>query len=177
MPDLSSLISLFYDSPDSLATFEEVSGEQVPEPCHRLLVHEHHMTVTVEAFHGSLVDVMVLDKKVTPTHYAREILLVRRKDQHVVQYGIVRLKLSYLEEAVQQEILSEEVPLGRALINHGVLRRIDLKSVYKVTPGEALCELFGLDSSHITYGRTALIYCNNEPAIELLEIVTPVEEK
>ena len=65
----------------------------------------------------------------------------------------------------------------QTLVDHGVLRRIDLKSVYKVTPGEALCELFGLDSSHITYGRTALIYCNNEPAIELLEIVTPVEEK
>jgi len=24
-----------------------------------------------------------------------------------------------------------------------------------------------------TYGRTALIYCNGEPAVELLEIVTP----
>jgi hypothetical protein len=26
----------------------------------------------------------------------------------------------------------------------------------------------------LTYGRTALIHCNQEPAIELLEIVAPV---
>jgi hypothetical protein len=26
----------------------------------------------------------------------------------------------------------------------------------------------------ITYGRTAIIHCDGEPAVELLEIVTPV---
>lgn len=176
MPDLNELVKLFYDSPDGLAQFEAAAGDQVPEPYRRLLEHEHHMTVTVEAYHKSPVDVIVLEKKVTPTHYAREILLVRQSDQRVVQYGIMRVNLNYLEPEVQKEILSESIPLGRVLINHDVHRRIDLKSLWKVTPGEALCEVFGLNASQITYGRTAMIFCNHEPAIELLEIVTPVEE-
>jgi hypothetical protein len=33
--------------------------------------------------------------------------------------------------------------------------------------------MFGLAKPQTVYGRTALIYCNGEPAIELLEIVTP----
>jgi hypothetical protein len=32
---------------------------------------------------------------------------------------------------------------------------------------------FGLDSPRPTYGRFALIHCDEQPAVELLEIVVP----
>jgi hypothetical protein len=32
---------------------------------------------------------------------------------------------------------------------------------------------FGLKEPRITYGRLALIHCDHQPAVELLEIVTP----
>jgi hypothetical protein len=36
-----------------------------------------------------------------------------------------------------------------------------------------LATLLGIATSSTIYGRTALIYCDGEPAVELLEIVAP----
>ena len=171
---LDELVKLFYDQPERLARFQWSPEDGVPDGYRSLLAHEHHMTVTVEQFHQSPVDVEVLQKAVTARHYARMILLRRQLDQHVVQFGIMRVNLSYLTDEVSAEIVAERTPLGRILIKHDVLRRIHLVSLWKTTPGADLCRFFGLEGPEITYGRTALIECDHEPAIELLEIVTPL---
>ncbi len=173
-PVLDALVELFYESPGQFADLEEFAPADVPEPYDGLLVHDQHMTVTVERFHGSPVDVKVLDVHKSRTHYSRKILLKRQSDGKVVQFGLVRLCLDFLEPEVRQEIESQVTPLGRVLIQHNVLREVQLISLYKVVPGEELRNLFGLDSSDATFGRTALIYCNGVPAVELLEIVAPV---
>ena len=46
-------------------------------------------------------------------------------------------------------------------------------ALWKITTGPELCRAFGLAQPTTTYGRTALIYCNDEPAVELLEIIAP----
>ena len=175
-PDLQTLMSLFYGSSANLGQFEEVAATDMPAVYARLLAHEEHMTVTVESFHQSPVDVRVIDTLITQTHYARKILLQRQSDGHVVQFGIVRLNFSYLSPEVRAEIESQETPLGRILINHQVLREVQLASLWRVDCGPDLRKLFNIDADRaITYGRTALIYCNGEPAVELIEIVTPEE--
>ncbi len=173
-PDLHSLIDLFYESADELGQFEEVAGESLPEVYRRLLMHDEHMTVTVEKHHGCPVDVKVLSTHVTDSHYSRKILLARQTDGRVVQYGIVRLNLDYLGEDVRREIEAQDTPLGRILIEHNILRTVKLLSLWKITPGDDLLKLFDLQTPQICYGRTALIYCNGVIAVELLEVVTPV---
>jgi hypothetical protein len=59
------------------------------------------------------------------------------------------------------------------LIEHNVLRNVRLLSLWEIQPGPELRNLFGLTGSETCYGRTALIYCDGVPAVELLEIVTP----
>lgn len=172
-PDLHVLVELFYDSIDQLGVFTEVAGVNMPEVFRRLLEHDAHMTVTVEQHHKSLVDVHVLQTRVTPSHYARKILLSRQSDHRVVQFGLVRLNLDYLDPEVRREIESQQIPLGRVLIDHGVMRVVKLLSLWKIEPGSELREHFGLEYQETCYGRTALIYCNGVPAVELLEIVTP----
>jgi hypothetical protein len=44
-------------------------------------------------------------------------------------------------------------------------------SVWKVLPSPLLCGHFGLERPEPCYGRTALIYCDAVPVMELLEIV------
>jgi phenylpyruvate tautomerase PptA (4-oxalocrotonate tautomerase family) len=66
-----------------------------------------------------------------------------------------------------------QAPLGRVLIQHNVLREVQLTSLWRINPAEELRNLLDLPAGQIIYGRTALIYCNGEPAVELLEIVTP----
>ncbi|MBL9123003.1 MAG: hypothetical protein JNG90_05185 [Planctomycetaceae bacterium] len=171
--DLEQLARLFYPSLASLGRFTQVAAAEMPANYQRLLNHEHHMTVTVEEFHGCPVDVQVLDRHRTDSHYARKILLVRQSDRTVVQYGIMRVHWRYLDPAVRAGVEDESLPLGRIFIQHNVHRAIALRGLWRVNPGVELCHFFGLPPDGMTYGRTALILCDHEPAIELLEIVAP----
>lgn len=173
MPALDHLAGLFYSDLADLGTFEEVLAENVPEPYRSLLAHHEHMTVSVERHHGVKVDVEVLAAKRSSDYYFRKIVLHRQSDQRVVLFGIPRLNLRLVGDDVRREILSESKPLGRVLIEHNVLREVQLGSLYRVTPGPDLCQLFGLQEPQTTYGRTAFIYCDGFVAIELLEIVPP----
>jgi hypothetical protein len=176
MTDGPDIQSLFADFPPTsyLRDYEVIPAEQIPLPYHDLLVHEHHMTVTVEAHHGSLVDVKVLDRKRNGDSYARKILLALQSNGKIVQFGLVRIWLNYCSPEVADRIVSESTPLGRILIEHGVLRRIEPTQYVRVTPGPDMMKWFGLETPTPAYGRLAIIHCDGKPAIELLEIVTPV---
>ncbi len=132
------------------------------------------MTVTVEQFYREPVDVRVLQHESTDQKYQREIVLIGRNSQFIVQYGIVRLNPHVLRPEVWTEIAARRTPLGRVLIEHNVLREVELVGLWHVTCGEGLARALELNVGSETYGRTALIYCDGQPAIELLEIVTPV---
>jgi len=134
------------------------------------------MTVTVEAHHGCPVRLQVLQKQHAPPWYARKILLRRESDNRVVQFGIVRINLDQCSPAVRQAILREDTPLGRILIQHDVMRRIQPTAYFHVVPDEELMRHFELAEPMPTYGRLAYIHCDDQPAIELLEIVTPEGE-
>jgi chorismate-pyruvate lyase len=173
VPELETLVALFYDAPEELGYCRAVTPRQMPAVYRKLLVHEHHMTVTVEEHHGSLVDVEVLQTRLDADHYSRKILLRRQSDGKVVQFGIVRLNFAHVSDTVRREVESRSAPLGRILIRNNVLREIELFNLWEITPGPDLCRMFGVTSEQRTYGRTALIHCNDEPAVELLEIVVP----
>jgi chorismate-pyruvate lyase len=173
-PDLPTLYRLFRaDAPPP--DHDLISPDQVPEPYHRLLVHPHHMTVTVEEYFGSRVNVRVMDRRHDGDSYARKILLELQSDGRVVQFGVVRIRLDFCSEPVRAAILEEKTPLGRILIEHDVLRRIETIAFYRVTPGELLTKWFHLSEPRETYGRLGIIHCDGQPAIEVLEILAPVE--
>jgi len=173
-PDLAVLLDLFYESPAAAGQFVEVSADELPPVYRRLLAHEEHMTVTVEEHHGSKVDVEVLESQMVDSHYARKIRLRRQSDGQVVLFGIVRLDFTYLDDDVRREITDQQTPLGRILITHNVLRRVKLAGLWRIEPSRELAGLLCVEPGATVFGRTALIHCNGEPAVELLEIVTPV---
>ena len=173
MPALDHLGSLFYRDLAELGAFEEVLAASVPEPYRALLAHHEHMTVAVEKLHGCPVDVAVLATQQSGDYYSRKIVLHRQSDQRTVLFGIPRINLRLVDDRVRHEILGENKPLGRVLIDHNVLREVQLASLYRVVPGPDLCQLFSLERPLATYGRTAFIYCDGFPAVELLEIVSP----
>ena len=173
--ELDKLIGMFPGEDLLISQAEHLASAMVPEPYRGLLAHNHHMTVTMEAYYGVTVDVEVLDRQQAGEIYGRKILL-RRSDTHrVVQFGLVRFDFQYVTAAVRDEILAEKLPLGRVLINHNVLRHIDLGAVLKLTPGPQLARLFDCREKTDLYGRLATIFCNGKPAVDLLEIAAPVE--
>lgn len=173
--DLPQMLSLFYreDQTELLGRFESIEAEAIPEPHRSLLDHHSHMTVAVESHFGSPVDVEIVRSTKDNEWYAREILLRSQADQTIVQYGIVRLRYGLLAPSVWDEIEGGKKPLGRVLIEHEVLRQVELVGLWQVQCGRNLARHFNVAEDTRTFGRTARIFCDEEPAIELLEIVRP----
>ena len=172
--DIRDLLDEFYREPvghSLLGEFNSVEG--VPDPYSDLLDHHAHMTVTVESHYREKVNVVVHRCRRDQEWYSREITLVTQETGRVVQYGIVRLDTRTLEDEVWKRIESQATPLGRVLIEHDVLREVQLCGLWQVQAGESLCELMQLGTTREVYGRTARIFCDKAPAIELLEIVSP----
>jgi chorismate-pyruvate lyase len=172
-PTLDQLYNLFPDSPDRPEAVE-VLAVDVPQPYHRLLVHTHHMTVTVEEFYRSPVDVRVLASRRSGNEYARKILLTTHSTGRVVQFGMVRINLGVCSEPVRKEILDGKTPLGRVLIRHNMLRRIEPVAFLRVTLSPDMAAWFGTASGSTTFGRLGVIYTGDRPAVEVLEILAPI---
>ena len=170
--ELDELVGLFFpEDPSGVGVFHEVDGSKLPADADSLLNHCEHMTVTIEHFHDSEVDVKVLEELDSDKYYSRKILLTRKSDGGVVQFGIVRLDMSTLPQIVQDQIRERKIPLGRILISHDVMRAVKLAKLYRIEGGEELAAHFGCETGMDIFGRTAWMYCNGKPAIELLEVV------
>ncbi len=172
--ELDALVRLFPNEQRLFEKAEHVSSVTVPDPYKSLLAHNHHMTVTMEEYHQTAVDVTVLDQRLDENVYSRKILLSKAGTDDVVQFGIVRFDFDYVTQAVKEEILAGKIPLGRVLINHNVLRHVDLGAVIRITAGPGLSKVMSINPGETTYGRLATIFCNQKPAIDLLEVSSPL---
>ncbi|MDB5386610.1 MAG: hypothetical protein JWM11_2256 [Planctomycetaceae bacterium] len=177
LSELDSLMQLFPSGEPLISHAEHIPSALTPEPYKSLLVHSHHMTVTMESHHHCTVDVRVLEEQLQSKDYCRKILLLKSGTETVVQFGIVRLHLQYISQPVRDEILAGKIPLGRVLINHNVLRQIDLGAILKISPGLQLQTIFQCGAEDVVYGRLATIFCDARPAIDLLEVSAPLPLK
>lgn len=164
----AALADLFVQPTAACAVFTDVAAAAVPEPFRALLDHPSHMTVAMERHHGSPVGLRVVAERMGPgTSYAREIVLTRPGGD-VVQFGIVRLDLSAVDAATATRIRDGAAPLGRVLLDAGVLCTVGDVALVRVVPGPHLEALIG---SQPTFGRVATIAVGGRPAVDLLEVV------
>lgn len=186
-----ALAGLFCSPTERFGRFRPVAAADVPEPYRRVLDHDSHMTVAMERFHGGPVSLKVVataegggtdpaysTREGGKGRYAREILLIGPSGT-VVQHGIVRLDLARVDRTVAAAVRGARVPLGRILIDAGLLRDVQRVRLLEVLPGPHLAALFGGPdcgrSPAPMYGRVAEISLDGRPAVELLEIVAPTQ--
>ncbi len=167
----SNLFALFPDT--APPTLERVESVDVPQPYFDLLVHTVHMTVTVEQFYNDTVDVVVLEETHQGERYSRQILLALHDSGKIVQYGLVDIQLDALNPIVRERILAGQTPLGRVLIEHDVLRHIEPAGYFRVTLNPTY-QAWLQTTEPTTYGRMGVIHTDHQPAIAVLEILTPV---
>ena len=171
--DMADLFENFGQHEASVPSACVLATSQVPEPFRSLLSHENHMTVTLEEHIGGPVKVHVLEEARNENQYARKSLLTDAATGKVVQFGILRFNFDHCRDEVRDRILEGNTPLGRILIEHDVLRRISTHALLRINPNEEIMTHFGLTEITPVYGRLATIFCNEEPAVDLLEIVSP----
>ena len=180
------LVQLFC-SLDDFGGLRSVAPGEVPEPAKSLLDHRSHMTVAMEQFHGGDVRLRVVARAgdgrgqlPNDGWYAREILLETEAGT-IVQHGIVRIDLTHLDQDAAAAIREARRPLGRILIEAGMLREVHGVKLLEIVPGPHLQQLLRLAGSQASgivppaavYGRVADIQLDGRPAVELLEIVAP----
>lgn len=175
---------MFSTDPAAFGRMRAVAPAAVPAGARSLLDHHSHMTAAMERFHGCPVGLTVVQQvtgeaaasgRATDTvnpPYAREILLTRG-DGAVVQYGIVRIDLAAVAAPTAAMIRAGSLPLGRILMDAGLLCEVEHVALLEIEPGPHLAQLFGLPGR--TYGRVAEIRVDGRPALELLEVVSPRE--
>jgi hypothetical protein len=134
------------------------------------------MTLRLNAYHETSVALRVHRHEQAGDLYHRLITLTPPGSEHVVEVGVVRVHLNYTDEAVRQEILERETPLGDILTQHNVLRRIEPRWFVRCDAGNPVLALFNRPLGGAVYGRLGVIHCNDEPAIELLEVVADDRE-
>jgi chorismate-pyruvate lyase len=164
------LVRLFCD-PTGFGGLRGVPAAVVPEPARAMLDHRSHMTAAMERVHGS-VGLRVV-ATASDGRYAREIILEDTSGRPV-QYGIVRIDLAALDEEIARRIREARRPLGRILIDGGVLREVHDVALLEIVPGPHLRRVLALpDGTEPLHGRVAEIELNGRKAVELLEIVAP----
>ena len=171
------LVRAMHGDPAAFGRIREVVADAVPDVPRRLLDHRSHMTVAMERFHGAPVALRVVAERPVATNepgerYAREILLVRG-DGAVVQHGIVQIDFDAVPKATADAIRARRAPLGRILIDAGLLCEVQDVRLLEISAGPHLAKLFGCAAGALVYGRVAAICVAGVAAVELLEIVAP----
>lgn len=160
-------------TPEDLGPLTPAGEADLPIAYQTLLAHSGHMTITLEAWHESLVDVRVEGEAFGGDTYARHSLLSRRNDGRIVQSGIMKIDLAGLPPQVREAIRVGECPLGRILIRSNLLREVEPLALWRIEPGPLLAKELSTDPEEVIYGRSARILVEGRPAVELLEIVRP----
>jgi len=171
---LADLCDGFFDSVEWTARCRRLHPDELPEPFQLLLVHREHMTERLEACYGRPVELVVLAQQRAAHEYARKILLTLRGWSTRVEFGIVRMNLELMSAPVREEILATGAPLGDILIRHGVFRRVSPRWYFEFPGATPIADEFAPGETLI--GRVGTIYCDEEPAIELLEVVRDARE-
>lgn len=172
---LDTLCGGFYDCDAVDLGWTPCDASELPPLFCDLLVHDDHMTTTLQNHYGCPVELRVLDEQSDESLYARKILLGLRGSGRIVEFGIVRLNLELIAEDVRNEIRQRKTPLGDILIRHDVLRRIEPKWYFRFAPQSPLAEHFEPRHRKSVFGRIGVIHCDGRPAILLLEIVADAE--
>lgn len=104
----------------ALPEFQILAGAEVPQPFHRLLVHENDMTPTLEEYYGDDIELRVLGRRRRGQEYWREVVLLLRRSRQPVEFGANRVLLDRFPEAARRAILDEGAPLGHIMRDHRV---------------------------------------------------------
>jgi len=172
---LAELCTGFSGAETLLFDCVEVTPERIPLVPRGLLVHKKHMTRIMHAHYGRPVRIHVVERHHTDTLYSRKGFLTLEETILVVQHNVDRLDLRYMSTKVKTAILNEDIPLGAILTNHNVLRRIEPRWFLRFDESSPVLSWFACQTAGPLYGRLGTIYCNHEPAIEVLEIVTAIQ--
>ena len=157
-----------------LAPFEVLDGAAMPEPYHKLLVHNGDMTSRLEAFHRGAIELSVLHCENTSEAYRREVVLHVQPSGAPVEYGAIEIHLEVFSGELRQLIVEAHLPLGGLLNRFGIQYRSEPIAFIKLGPDPIMREHFKVKDAREFYGRcNVIIGADNRQLARIVELLPP----
>jgi chorismate-pyruvate lyase len=149
-----------------------VPAQEVPQPYHQLLVHDHDMTSELAGFHRDSIALRVIRSKRTGRQYLREVTLHAASTGTTVEYGIIEILLDAFPARLHDSILAGDTPLGAILNSSGLQYRSNPQGFFTV-PASSLGPIFSQSAGgEVLYGRYNHLICNQDTCLaRILEIL------
>jgi chorismate-pyruvate lyase len=158
----------------ALPEHEVMEGAAVPEPYHRLLVHNGDMTSRLEAFWGGQIVLELLHCEHTASAYRREVVLHIEATDLPVEYGAIEIDLNAFDGELRQLILEHHLPLGGLLNRFGIRYRSKPKGFIKLGADTMMQRIFRLPEAREFYGRCNVLLDDNDRVLaRIVEVLRP----
>lgn len=176
-PDLLHPLSLFYvEAHTPLPRIEAVAPDQVPQPYHRLLVHDDDMTPTLERYYRQPLTLSVLMVHHKETAISRQVTLVTQTSRQPVEFGAIQIELAHFNAETRQAIRACRAPLGAILRDHAIPHRSRPNGFLRVWSDTLMNEALKLVESQNLYGRrNRLLTHDGRTLAQVVEILAPVK--
>ena len=154
---------------------EIVDPAEIPQPYRGILVHNHDMTPTLEAFHSDSIRLRVLSHYIDSGQLFREVVLISNRGERPVEFGVIRIYLDRFPLLAQQLIQEGHLPLGSILKLKSVPHGSYPQSYLGVQSDDTINEFLELDRSYCLYGRHNVIANQRMQTLaEMIEILPPL---
>ena len=153
---------------------EAVEPDDIPLPYRSLLVHESDMTLTLERHFGGRVMLRPLSTFTLRGSYFRRVLLVQEYAGQPVEMGAIRMELDAFGEKIRQQIVRNEIPLGRILRDGRFKYESHVKAYLQVTPNPEMMGVFWMREPRTLYGRRTEIIRHGAKIGDIVEVLPQV---
>jgi hypothetical protein len=151
-----------------------VEPAQIPEPWRPLLVHQSDMTSTLENFYKQQLHIQVLARRIVDNEYFREVVLVLNGSGKRVELGAIKIMVDLFPLEARQEILREQLPLGRILNDFGIVFASRPSAFLTMASDKFIARALNLTERAVLFGRRNTLFDQwNRPLAEIVEILPP----
>ena len=148
-----------------------IAPDDIPPPYRSLLVHTTDMTLTLERHFGGRVTLRPLATFSNGAWYFRRVLLAQEYTGRPVEMGAIRIKVGAFTSRIRQQILKNDVPLGRLLRDGGVRYESRPKMFLAITPNAEMMGVFWMREPRTLYGRRTEMIHNGAKIGDIVEVL------
>jgi len=156
--------------------FRWIEGEAMPLPYRDLLVHDRDMTSTLSNFHGSELELNVLNVRHEGSEYAREVILFAKETRLPVEYGAIDIMLEHYRPAEREAIIEGSEPLGSILNRMEHPYRSRPCGYFSIAAPRICQEQFRCSENVDLYGRYNQLFSSEDNALASIIEILPRDE-
>jgi chorismate-pyruvate lyase len=170
-------LSEFYEQSGlPLPAVSRVEGQDIPEPCQSLLVHERDLTPTLESAYQRNMLLRVLHHTLSDSVLSRQVVLVPRGAATPAAFGAIKIYLENFPSRARALILEFRQPLGTILRTQQIGHASRPGAHIRIKPDDLVTNALRLADPGVLYGRrNVLLDAAHRVLARVVEILPPAK--